>query len=93
METLTNLTAAFRALRSRRRSRARLRRELMEYRTPAERQEIQTILARYETTVEDLLAGREPTPTTREPSAERNWEDAWDEIVLDLSSDDFSSDD
>ncbi len=81
MESLTVLREAFRARRQRRRRRERLRRELMEFRTPAERHELDAMLARHDTTVEDLLAGREP-PAPPRPA----WEEAWDEIVLHLSA-------
>jgi hypothetical protein len=86
MQSLTVLRAALRARRDRRRRREQLRRELMGYRTPAERQELEDICRRYDTTVEDLLAGREPpvAPPVRE---ERAWQEAWDEIVLHLTSD------
>ena len=86
MESLTALCEALRARRQRRRRRERLRRELMEFRTPAERQELDDVCGRYDTTVEDLLAGRCPrmeAPVLRG----REWEEAWDEIVLHLSSD------
>jgi crotonobetainyl-CoA:carnitine CoA-transferase CaiB-like acyl-CoA transferase len=81
MESLTALREALRARRERRNRREQLRRELSEFRTPAERQELQDICKRYGTTVEDLLAGREPvlTPQMRE---RRAWEKEWDEIVL-----------
>jgi|1185.fasta_scaffold1258877_2 hypothetical protein len=84
MESLTVLREALRARRRRRRQRERLRRELMEFRTPAERQELDAMLARHDTTVEDLLAGREP-PVPPVPRRQA-WEDTWDEIVLHLSS-------
>jgi hypothetical protein len=88
METLTSLWAAMSASRQRRRRREQLRRELSEYRTSAERHDLQAILYRYDMTVDDLLADREPpvTPSHLSPDRARE-EDAWDEIVLDLSSD------
>jgi hypothetical protein len=88
MTTLAQLRAALRMRRQERRRREQLRRDLQEYRTSAEQHELQAILARYDTTVADLLAGREPPLTTRERGDDRAWEDQWDEIVLDLSSDD-----
>ena len=87
METLLSLWVAARARRDDRRRRARLRRELLEYRTPSERDELQAILQRYDMTVDDVLRGREPPPLSGASSAER-WEAAWDDIVLDLSSPD-----
>jgi hypothetical protein len=86
MESLTVLREALRARRERRSRRRQLRRELMEYRTPAERQELEDICRRYDTTVEDLLAGREP-PVAPPILQGRAWEAAWDEIVLHYSSD------
>jgi hypothetical protein len=88
MTTLAQLRAALQVRRQERRRREQLRRELQEYRTSAEQHELQAILARYDTTVAELLAGREPRLTTRERGDDRAWEDQWDEIVLDLSSDD-----
>jgi hypothetical protein len=87
MESLTVLREALRARRERRRRREQLRRELMEYRTPAERQELEDICRRYDTTVEDLLADRDP-PVARPMLQGRAWQEAWDEIVLNYSSDD-----
>jgi hypothetical protein len=86
MGSLTVLREALRARRERRREREQLRRELMEFRTPAERQELEDICRRYDTTVEDLLAGREP-PVASPRLQGRAWEEAWDEIVLHYSSD------
>ena len=87
MESLTALREALRARWERRSRRQQLRRELGEYRTPAERQELEDICRRYDTTVEDLLAGREP-PVAPPSLHGRDWERAWDEIVLNFSSDD-----
>ena len=86
MQSLTALREALRARRERRSRREQLRRELGEYRTPAERQELEDICRRYDTTVEDLLAGREP-PVTAEMLERRAWEKEWDEIVLHYRSD------
>jgi hypothetical protein len=85
METLHALWDAVRARRDEHRRRARLRREILDYRTPAERDELQAILGRYDMTIDDLLAGREPPPLSAESSPER-WDTAWDAIVLDLTS-------
>jgi hypothetical protein len=87
MQSLTALREALRARRERRRRRERLRRELMEFRTPAERQELDAMCGRYDTTVEDLLAGREPPAPPPVPKR-RDWEEAWDEIVLHFSDED-----
>jgi hypothetical protein len=84
METLRTLRDAVLSRREERRRRARLRRELLDYRTPAERDELLAILARYDMTIEDVLAGRQPPPLSAESSPDR-WAQAWDEIVLDLS--------
>ena len=70
--------------REERRRRARLRREILDYRTPAERDELLAILGRYDMTIEDVLAGRQPPPLSVDSSPDR-WDQAWDEIVLDLS--------
>ena len=83
MESLHTLWAAMRVRRDERRRRSLLRREILGYRTPNEQNEIQAILARYDMTVDDLLRGR--WPESPPPSARPDWEDAWDEIVLDLS--------
>jgi hypothetical protein len=88
MESLTAMREAIRARRRRRRDRDRLRRELGEVRTSSERHEIEAILERYGTTVDDLIAGREPPVEAPVRGPDRAWEDLWDEIVLDLSSDD-----
>jgi hypothetical protein len=50
MESLTVPREALRARRDRRRRREQLRRERMEYRTPAERQELEDICRRSGTT-------------------------------------------
>jgi hypothetical protein len=88
MFSLLDLRTTLRARRQERRRRQRLRRELMEYRTPAERDELQAMLARYDTTIEDIVAGHEPPLATAEYAAEEAWQEAWDEIVLDLTSED-----
>lgn len=88
MGPLAELREVLRARRQRRRSREQLRRDLREFRTSAERHEIEAILERYGTTVEDLLAGQDAPPSGPARAPRRDWEDAWDEIVLDLSSDD-----
>jgi hypothetical protein len=87
METLHSLWDAVLTRRDARRRRSRLRREILDYRTPAERDELQAILGRYDMTIADLLAGREPPPLSVDSSPER-WDQAWDDIVLDLSGDD-----
>jgi hypothetical protein len=86
-KTWTEVRQAWRAQRDARRRRQQLRRELLEFRTPAERDELQAILARYDTTVADLLAGREPRITVPEPPTDADWERLWDEIVLGLTAD------
>lgn len=83
MESLHTLWDAVCTRRDERRRRSRLRREILGYRTTAEQHEIQAILARYDMTVDDLLSGRRPPLST--PTARPDWEDAWDQIVLDLS--------
>jgi len=83
MESLRIFWDAVRSRRDERRRRNRLRREILDYRTPAERDELQAILSRYDMTIEDLLAGRQPPLTV--PSRSDPLDDAWDEIVLDLS--------
>jgi hypothetical protein len=85
MATLHALWDAVRARRDEQRRRARLRREILDYRTQAERDELQAILERYDMTIDDLLAGREPPPISAQSPQER-WDVAFDEIVLDLSS-------
>jgi hypothetical protein len=87
METLRSLRDAVLSRREERRRRCRLRREMLDYRTPAERDELLAILGRYDMTIEDVLAGRQPPPISTRSSPER-WEQAWDDIVLDLSSPD-----
>jgi hypothetical protein len=88
MFSLFDLRTTLRARRQERRRRQRLRSELESYRTPAERQELEAILYRYDTTVEDIVAGREPPLATAESAAEAAWQEAWDEIVIDLTRDD-----
>ena len=85
--SLFDLRTTLQARRQERRRRQRLRRELAEYRTPAERQELEEILARYDTTIEQVVAGYEPPLARAERAAEQAWQEAWDEIVLDLTSD------
>jgi hypothetical protein len=87
METLRALRDAVLSRREERRRRSRLRRELLDYRTPAERDELLAILGRYDMTIEDVLAGREPPPLSVNSSPDR-WAQAWDDIVLDLSTPD-----
>jgi hypothetical protein len=87
MISLFDLRTTLRARRQERRRRQRLRRELLSYQTPAERQELEAILARYDTTIEEIVAGHEPPLATAESAAEEAWQEAWDEIVLDLTSD------
>jgi hypothetical protein len=87
MDTLRTLRDAVLSRREERRRRSRLRREMLDYRTPAERDELLAILGRYDMTIEDVIAGRQPPPISVRSSPER-WEEAWDEIVLDLSSPD-----
>jgi hypothetical protein len=81
MISLFDLRTTLRARRQERRRRQRLRRELLSYRTPAERHELEAILYRYDTTIEPPLA-------TAESAAEEAWQEAWDEVVLDLTSGD-----
>jgi hypothetical protein len=88
MMRLSAVRTTLRARRQERRRRQRLRSELESYRTPAERQELEAILYRYDTTVEDIVAGREPPLVTAESAAREAWQEAWDEIVVDLTSDD-----
>ena len=88
MTSLFGLRTALRARRQERRRRQRLRRELLSYTTPAERQELEAILYRYDTTIEEVVAGHEPPLATAEYAAEEAWREAWDEIVLDLTSSD-----
>jgi len=87
MGTLRTLRDAVLSRREERRRRSRLRREILDYRTQAERDELQAILSRYDMTVDDVLAGRQPPPLSAHSSPER-WNEAWDEIVLDLSNPD-----
>jgi len=62
--------------------------DLLSYRTSAERHELEAILGRYDTTIEEIVAGHEPPLATAEYAAEEAWKEAWDEIVLDLASGD-----
>jgi hypothetical protein len=87
METLRTLRDAVLSRREERRRRSRLRKELLGYRTQAERDELLAILGRYDMTIEDVLAGREPPPLSADSSPER-WDQAWEDIVVDLSSPD-----
>jgi hypothetical protein len=85
MATLRTLRDAVLSRREERRRRSQLRRDILGYRTPAERDELLAILARYDMTIEDVLAGRQPPPLSADSSPDR-WDEAWGEIVLDLSS-------
>jgi hypothetical protein len=87
MGTLRTLRDAVLSRREERRRRSQLRRDILGYRTPAERDELLAILSRYDMTVDDVLAGRQPPPLSVDSSPDR-WLQAWDEIVLDLSSPD-----
>jgi hypothetical protein len=53
--TITEIRAKARSAKARRDRTRRLRTELESYRTPAERAELEAILARHETTVTELL--------------------------------------
>jgi hypothetical protein len=55
MNPLTRLRVAVREWWQRHQRKQRLRRELAEYRSPAEQAELQAILARYDTTVAEIL--------------------------------------
>jgi hypothetical protein len=55
MTTLTDVRAALRRSSERRREVRRLAREIADYRTPAERAELDAILAHHDTTVAELL--------------------------------------
>jgi len=88
MISLVDLRTTLRARRQERRRRRRLREELLSYRTSAERHDLEAILYRYDTTIEDVVAGREPPLVTAECAAEAAWQEAWDEIVIDLTSGD-----
>ena len=87
MISLFDLRTTLRARRQERRRRQRLRDELLSYRTPAERLELEAILFRYDTTIEEIVAGHEPPLARAERAAEEAWQEAWDEIVIDLRSD------
>ena len=86
MITLFDLRTTLRARRQERRRRRRLRSDLMSYTTPAERHELEALLYRYDTTIEEIVAGQEPPLARAEHAAEEAWQQAWDEIVLDLRS-------
>ncbi|MGZ4194477.1 MAG: hypothetical protein ACXVRW_18730 [Solirubrobacteraceae bacterium] len=71
MSTLTRLRTAVRDAWHRHQRRQRLRRELADFRTPSERAELAALLARYETSVEELIrnVGSEPpAPSPPAPS-------------------------
>ena len=86
MISMFDLRTALRARWQERRRRRRLRSELLSYTTPAERHELEALLYRYDTTIEEIVAGHEPPLATAEHAAEEAWQQAWDEIVLDLRS-------
>ena len=88
MRTLHDLRAGVDARRRERRRRDRLRREVGEYRTPSERQEFQEILARYDMTVDDLLAGREPPGTAAGSTRDGPDSGLWADVVLEHESSD-----
>jgi hypothetical protein len=71
MTTLARLGAAARESWRRHQRKQKLRRELAEYRTPAERAELEAILARYDTTVGEILRSvdRPAEPDLPEPAA------------------------
>ncbi|HVN11815.1 MAG TPA: hypothetical protein VMT69_06960 [Kineosporiaceae bacterium] len=70
MITLTRLRAAVLDSWHRHQRRQQLRRELADFRTPSERAELAALLARYDTSVEELLrnVGR-PDPALPSPPA------------------------
>jgi hypothetical protein len=86
MRTLTDLRAAMRTRHQQRRRLQQLRRDLLEYRTSAECHELQAILGRYDTTVDDLLTGLDPPRSAAEPGADIVREAVW-ETDLDLTPD------
>ena len=88
MISLFDLRTTLQARRQERRRRRRLRSELSGYTTPAERHELEALLYRYDTTIEEIVAGHEPPLATAEYAAEEAWQEAWDEIVVDLRSED-----
>jgi hypothetical protein len=88
MIRLIDLRTTLRARRQERRRRRILRSELLSYRTPAERHELEALLYRYDTTIEEIVAGHEPPLATAEHAAKEAWQEAWDEIVVDLTSED-----
>jgi hypothetical protein len=86
MIRLIDLRTTLRARRQERRRRRILRSELMSYTTSAERHELEALLYRYDTTIEEIVAGHEPPLATAEYAAREAWQEAWDEIVVDLTS-------
>ena len=83
MNALTRLRASLRTSWQRHQRRQKLRRELADYRTPAERAELEAILARHNTTVEEILRTLDEPPPSALPAENRD-----DDVVvavLDLS--------
>jgi hypothetical protein len=70
MNALTRLRLAARESWQRHQRKQRLRRELADYRTPDERAELQAILARYDTTVEEILRSVDRAPDPEPDTAE-----------------------
>lgn len=72
MSTLTRLRTAVRDAWHRHQRRQQLRRELADFRTPSERAELEALLARYETSVEELIrnVGSEPPAPSPPPVLE-----------------------
>jgi hypothetical protein len=62
MNALTRLRVAARESWRRHQRKQKLRRELEDYRTPDERAELQALLARYDTTVEEILRSVDRAP-------------------------------
>jgi hypothetical protein len=62
MNALTRLRMAAREAWQRHQRKQKLRRELEDYRTPAERAELEAILARYNTTVAEILRSVDRVP-------------------------------